>query len=257
MKPLAGVRALLVDLEGTVYESGRLVPGAAEALRALDARNIAYCFVTNTTSRPRSTIVRELAEMGLPVDPSRVFTAPLAAREYLLSRGLRRCHFLLRATLLEDFEGIEPVEESPDAVVIGDLGDAMSYSRLNRAFRFLLEGGELVTLARNRYWRAEEGLMLDVGAFAAALEFASGRKATLVGKPASVFYDAALASLGAAPLEAAVIGDDLESDVGGGQAAGMRGILVRTGKHRPEELEGSAIRPDAILDSISDLARLL
>ncbi len=254
---LAGVRALLVDLEGTVYQDRRLIRGAAEALAAAERRGIPHLFVTNTTGRPRSAIVRELGEMGLPVPAERVLTAPLAARALLERRGLARCDFLVAPRLLEDFPGIEADDAAPQAVVLGDLGEAFSYERLNRAFRHVLGGAELVTLARNRYWRAAEGFMLDVGAFAAALEYASGREAVLAGKPSPEFFRAALETVGAAPHEAAMIGDDLESDVGGGQAAGMRGVLVRTGKHRDGEAARSGVRPDATLDSLARLADLL
>src|SRR4029077_12125626 len=143
------------------------------------------------------------------------------------------------------------------AVLLGDLGEGMTFARLNPAFRLLLDGAELVTLARNRYWKNSGGFMLDIGAFAAALEYASGKKATLVGKPAPAFFANALASLGIAPSEAAVIGDDLESDVHGGQAAGMKGILVRTGKFRAGDLEGTHVRPDAVIDSLAELERAL
>ena len=246
-----------MDLEGTVFQGGRLIPGTAAALAALNTGGIPHAFVTNATSRPRSVLAGELSAMGLDIPPERIFTAPRAACAYLELRGFRRCHFLLRPALLEDFPGIQPVEESPDAIVLGDLGEGMSFARLNRAFRLLLAGAELVTLARNRYWRAEDGMVLDVGAFAAALEYASGKPATLVGKPAPAFFQAALTGLGVSPSEAAVIGDDLESDVGGAQAAGMRGILVRTGKFRPQELAASSIRPDAVLDSLAQLPSLL
>lgn len=255
--PLAGVRALLVDLEGTVYQDRRLIPGAAAALAEAETRGIAHLFVTNTTSRPRSVIARELEDMGLRVPPERVLTAPLAARALLERRGLTRCDLLVAPRLLEDFPGIVQDDDAPQAVVLGDLGDAFTYERLNRAFRHLLAGAELVTLARNRYWRAADGFMLDVGAFAAALEYASGHEAVLAGKPSAAFFRAALDALGVAPQEAAVIGDDLESDVGGGQSAGMRGVLVRTGKHRPDEAERSRVRPDATLGSLSELASLL
>ena len=257
MRPLSRVRALLVDLEGTVYQDKRLIPGAVEALAAAEARGIAHCFVTNTTSRPRSTVVRELAAMGFAVDPERVFTAPRAAHALLTRRGLSRCDFLVAPALLEDFPGIAQDAESPQAVVVGDMGDGLTYARLNRALRHLLSGAEFVTLARNRYWRAADGFMLDLGAVAAALEYASGRAAILAGKPDPAFFTAALESLGVAPEEAAVVGDDLESDVGGGQAAGMTGILVRTGKFRPEDAARSAIRPDATLDSLAHLSTLL
>jgi HAD superfamily hydrolase (TIGR01458 family) len=254
---LSGVRALLVDLEGTVYQDGRLIPGAAEALADAAARGIPHRFVTNTTSRPRSVIVRDLAAMGLVVDAEAIFTAPRAARAYLLGRGHRRCHLLARQTLLEDLEGIEPVEERADAVLVGDLGEGMTFARLNHAFRLLLDGAELVTLARNRYWRDRGGLVIDIGAFAAALEYASGKPATLVGKPAPAFFEAALASLGVQSSRAVVVGDDLESDVAGAQAAGMRGVLVRTGKFRQDDLARSPVEPDAVFDSLAGVGSLL
>ncbi len=255
--PLSGVRALLVDLEGTVYQDRRLIAGAAKALAVATSRGIPHRFVTNTTSRPRAVVIGELAAMGLEVDPDAVFTAPRAAAEHLRGRGISRCDLLVRPAVFEDFPGIVPDALAPQAVVLGDLGESLTFSRLNRAFRHLLGGAEFVALARNRYWKDHDGLVLDVGAFAAALEHASGRTATLVGKPAPEFFRAALDSLGVAASESAMIGDDLESDVGGAQAAGMRGVLVRTGKFRPEDLALSAIRPDAILDSLAQLPTLL
>jgi HAD superfamily hydrolase (TIGR01458 family) len=256
-RPLDGVRALLVDLEGTVYQNERLIPGAAEALGEAEARGVPHRFVTNTTSRPRAVIARQLADMGFPVDAERIFTAPRAARARLLREGVRRCDFLVRPALLEDFEGLVPDEASPEAVVLGDMGDHLTYARLNRALRHVMAGAELVTLARNRLWRGADGWMLDVGGIAAALEYASGRTASLVGKPSPEFFADALASIGAAPREAAVVGDDLESDVGGAQAAGVRGVLVRTGKHRAEDAARSRVRPDAVLGSLAELGTLL
>ncbi len=246
-------RALLLDLEGTVFQSGALIPGAGDALAEATRRGVAWRFVTNATSRPRSVILRELSEMGLDVESERLFTGPRAARRLLLERGWKRCHFLVRPGLLEDFDGIEPVDSAADAVVLGDLGAAMSYERLNRAFRLLLDGAALVTLARNRYWQAEDGLMLDAGPFCAALEHAAGKEAVLAGKPSRAFFEAALSSTGVWSSEAAVVGDDLESDVGGGQAAGMLGILVRTGKFREGDLARSAVRPDAVIPSVAAL----
>ncbi|HEY7114752.1 MAG TPA: TIGR01458 family HAD-type hydrolase [Thermoanaerobaculia bacterium] len=257
MTPLAGVRAVLFDLEGTLFESGRPVPGAAAALAELDRRGVSFRFVTNTTSRPRRVLAAELAGMGLPADPRRLFTAPDAGRELLLARGWTRAHLFVRPALREDFAGIAADDAAPDAVVLGDLGEETTYEGLNRAFRLLLSGARLVTLARNRYYRGPDGLRLDQGPFAAALEYASGREAILAGKPSPDFFAAALAPLGVPPSEAAVVGDDAESDVGGAQAAGMRGVLVRTGKFRESDLARSGAPPDAVIGSAADLPRLL
>src|SRR5262249_26600400 len=153
---------------------------------------IPHRFVTNTTSRPRSRVVRELAEMGFTVEADRIFTAPRAAHTHLARRGVERCDFLVVPAVLEDFPGIRADGDAPQAVVLGDLGDGLTYERLNRAFRSLLSGAEFLTLARNRYWKSAGGWMLDVGAVAAALEYAACRPATLVGKPAPEFFAAAL-----------------------------------------------------------------
>jgi HAD superfamily hydrolase (TIGR01458 family) len=255
--PLRGVRAVLFDLEGTLSEAGRPIPGAAAALAELDRRGIPYRFVTNTTSRPRRVLASELAAMGLPSDPRLLFTAPAAGRELLLARGWLRAHLLVRPALREDFAGIVPDDEAPDAVVLGDLGEETTFERLNRAFRMLLDGAALVTLARNRYYRAPDGLRLDQGPFAAALEYASGREAILAGKPSPEFFAAALAPLGVSASEAVVVGDDAESDVAGGRAAGMRGVLVRTGKFRESDLARPGVPPDAVIASAAELPRLL
>jgi HAD superfamily hydrolase (TIGR01458 family) len=248
------VRGLLVDLDGTLVERGQLVAGAVEALERRERRGVSHRFVTNTTSRPRAELVAELAAMGHRVDPESIFTAPLAARDYLVSRRLTRAMMLVQPALLEDFEGVELVADRPDAVVVGDLGEALTFAALDDAFRALVDGAELVALARNRYFMGRDGrLTLDVGPFVVALEYASGRAATLVGKPSAEFFRLALSALGVAAGEAAVVGDDLEGDVGGAQSAGMRGVLVRTGKFREDALAASPIRPDAVIASLAQI----
>src|SRR2546430_3112130 len=254
---LSDVKGFLIDLEGTVYEAGRAISGAPEALAGLERRGVPHVFVTNTTSRPRRALVAELAAMGIDVKPERIFTSPLAAREYLTKRGWLRCHLLVRPAVLEDLEGIQSDDASPEAVVVGDIGEEFSYERLNRAFRLLLGGAQLVTLARSRFYRAADGLVLDQGPFVAALEQASGKEAILVGEPAPTFYRAALTALGLPAAAVVVIGDDLEAEVAGAQAAGMRGILVRTGKFREDELTRSDACPDAILDSLKEIETIL
>jgi len=170
MPTLPDIRGLLVDLDGTLYQGDKAIPGAAEALAGMGRRGIPHCFVTNVTSRPLSAIVQQLTTMGLNVPAEQIFSAPRAAATLLLGRGYRRCHFLLRPTLLEDFPDIEATDDKPHAVVVGDLGDGFTFARLNAAFRFVLDGAALITLARNRFFRAADGLSLDVGPFVAALE---------------------------------------------------------------------------------------
>jgi ribonucleotide monophosphatase NagD (HAD superfamily) len=108
---------------------------------------------------------------------------------------------------------------------------------------------------RNLYWRTAEGLQLDGGAFVAALEAASGVAPVVCGKPSPAYFDAALGSMGVRAGRAAMVGDDVVNDVLGAQSAGLTGVLVRTGKFRPGDLERGS--PDELVDSIADVPALL
>jgi len=111
----------------------------------------------------------------------------------------------------------------------------------------------LLALGMTRYWRAVDGLRLDVGTYVAGLEYATGRSAVVVGKPATAFFSSALELLGCIAEEAVMVGDDIVGDVGGAQSAGLGGVLVRTGKFRPADLDRDDIKPDAVFASFADV----
>jgi HAD superfamily hydrolase (TIGR01458 family) len=247
----------LIDLDGTIIEGGKLIPGAAAALGVLIQKAIPFRIVTNTTSKPRSAIVSALSTLGIEVKPEQLITAPIIGRDYLVRESITRCFPLLKQTLLEDLGTIEFVESAPQAVLVGDTGEELTYTALNRAFRFLMDGAAFITLARNRYFRGADGLCLDVGSIVAALEYATQREAVLIGKPAREFFLLACQSMGVPSETTVMIGDDLEADVGGAKTAGCTGVLVRTGKFRPDQLEKVKIDPDLILDSLADLPALI
>jgi HAD superfamily hydrolase (TIGR01458 family) len=252
MESMSGIRGLVVDLDGTLYVGDEALPGAREALGKLRAAGVPMRFLTNTTSKPLRAIMAKLDAMDFGIDGAHVFTAPRVAARVLRGRGVRRAHFLLKDDVIEDMEGIESVEEGAEAVVVGDMAEGFTYERLNRAFRILLDGAEFYALAENRMFRGAHGLCLDVGAFVRALEYGTRREATLLGKPAPAFFEAVVSTLGLEPSGVASIGDDLEGDVGGGMDAGLKGVLVRTGKFREADLQVSGIKPDAVIDSFAD-----
>lgn len=195
--------------------------------------------------------------MGIPARPEEILSAPLAAARWLWDRGVRRAQLLLAEATFEEFSGLEIVDRAPEAVVVGDLGEAWTFPLLNQAFRNLMDGAELLAIQRNRYWHTDGGLSLDAGPFVAALEYGSGRTATLVGKPSPAFFAAAARELGLSPERIAVVGDDLESDAAGARAAGMVGVAVRTGKYRPQDEERAQRAADAVLDSIAEVPKWL
>ena len=202
-------RGVLVDIDGTLVQDGVAIDGAAGALAALRASGLAVRLTTNTTRKPRRVLVEELARQGFPIERNDIHTAPLAAADWLRRHGLERAALYLNTATFEDFEGITLDESAPQAVVIGDLADGWSYQVLNRAFRWVLEGAQLVAIQKNRYWRTAGELVLDAGPFVAALEYATGAEATLVGKPSAPFFEAAARSMGLGVEEVLVVGDGL------------------------------------------------
>jgi len=270
--------AFLLDLDGTLYSGGAPVPGAVAAVAALHERGIPFRFLTNTTSRSRAGIVRKLQSFGFAIAPSHIQTPVVVATALARAEGLTTIIPYLAAETFEDLGGFDLLggpggrgagghkagphsafpPSCPPAVLIGDLGAQWSFDLLQEAFEYLGAGARFLALSRDRYFRSAEGLTLDAGPFVAALEYATGREATVLGKPSPAYYAEALAAVGATGQaeRVAMVGDDLWSDVAGAQRAGCQGWLVRTGKFREEALRDSGIRPDRILDSIADLPRI-
>jgi HAD superfamily hydrolase (TIGR01458 family) len=249
------VEGLLIDLDGTLYTNDGPVEGAREALARLDRAGLAYRFVTNATHRPRRALASHLRTLGFEVEEARIFTPATAVAGRLRSDGLG-CFPLVEGSLLEDLEGVRITDESPDCVLVGNLGEGFTYGRLDAAFRHLMAGAELLALSTNRYWQRAGGEpSLDAGPFVAALEYASGRRATGVGKPERAFFELALRHLGLPPDAVAMVGDDPEGDIVGAGAAGLRTVLVETGRHRPGS--ETPARPDLVLRSLAQLPEAL
>jgi HAD superfamily hydrolase (TIGR01458 family) len=250
-----GTYGVLLDIDGVLYVGDDAIPGAHEALSALRQQSSGVRLVTNTTSRSRAAVLAHLLELGFDVQLGELLTPAAMAVRYCREREYESVALLVSDALLEDLEPFTASSQEPvQAVILGDLGDGFTAEVLNGAFRLLMDGAELVALQHNRYWRRADGLALDVGAYAAALEYASGHEAVVVGKPAQEFFHSAMADMG---LELGImVGDDVEADVGGAMAAGMPGILVRTGKYRQDALT-ARVTPTAIVDSIKDVPGLL
>jgi HAD superfamily hydrolase (TIGR01458 family) len=250
-------QAVLLDLDGVLYVEDEPVPGAREAVAALRAAGLALRFVTNTTSKPRRLILERLARLGFDAADDELSTPSALAVRRCRERGRTRALLLVRDDVKEDFAGLDEAGADADVVIVGDLGEDFGYAVLNRAFARLMDGADLIALQKNRYWMRPDGLALDVGPFVAALEYAARREAYVVGKPSAGFFATILAGLGIGPEDAVMVGDDVETDVGGALGAGLAGILVRTGKFRADALAAAGVEPTAVIDSIADVPALV
>jgi HAD superfamily hydrolase (TIGR01458 family) len=248
--------AILLDVDGVLHVSGTPIAGAAHAVRRLRDDGHRIRFVTNSTTRSRAQLAEQMREMGIELADDELQTTGSVAARALAGR---RVLALTMPGLLDDLDGLQLVGMNVEAVLIGgadegeETGRVFSYLNLNRAVHELDAGAELYCLHKNRWWQTTDGARLDTGAFVAGLEYAADIEATVLGKPSTAYFAAALEALDAEPGLAWMVGDDLEGDCIGAQKHGMRTILVRTGKFRPDEVERSGVQPDGIISSIAQL----
>jgi HAD superfamily hydrolase (TIGR01458 family) len=253
------VDGLLLDIDGVLTVSWSPLDGAVQTIRWLRDREVNFRLVTNSSSKSRREIAALLADAGMPIPEERILTAVTSAARYLAqSHSGAPCLILNEGDTGEDLKGIRLADAlSADVVLLGGAGPSIGYRELNEVFRLALDDVPVVALHRNARYQTAEGPALDMGAFIVGIEAATGTEIPVVGKPAPAFFDSALADLGTEAGNAIMVGDDIGSDVLGAQEAGITGVLVRTGKFRPSDLEGPGPAPDHVIDGIGALPALL
>ncbi len=251
-------KLIMLDLDGTLYVGNQPIPGAIDCIQKLRERGISLRFLTNTTTKSQDELVAQLRVMGFTLEEDELISAPVGAKLELLSlqQQLRRpvrIWPVVADSIKLDFSEFCWDEKKPDYVVLGDIGDAWDLSLINRLFNAMHGGAELIALHKNRFWQTEDGLKADIGFFVAGLEYVSSKNARVMGKPNRDFYQRVLDSALVNAEDALMVGDDIDSDVGGAQLIGIKGCLVETGKFRRVYFEQSAVAPDHVIPSIANL----
>jgi HAD superfamily hydrolase (TIGR01458 family) len=247
---------ILLDVDGVLHVSGTPIAGAPEAVAQLRENGHRLRFVTNNTTHSRRRLADQIRGFGIELADEELQTTAAAAAHALDGK---RVLALTMPDIVEDLNGVDLVGEGADAVLIGgadesyETNQVFSYMNLARAFAELQAGAELYCLHKNRWWQTARGPLLDSGAFVAGLEYAADTDAVVLGKPSPAYFQAALDALDADPELTWMVGDDIEADIAGAHAYGLRTVLVRTGKFRPDAVEDSRIRPDGIITSIAAL----
>jgi len=245
------IKGVLFDLDGVFHVGEDLIDGGNKTLAWLRDHEIGYRFVTNNTTLARSALVAKLQHLGLEISENELLSANYAGVLQLQKMGFERCRLILEAAAQADYPS--SVDKRPQAIVIGDIGNAWDYDLLNELMTQILDGAEIIALHKGRYFQTAAGLQLDSGAFVAALEHATGKKAYVVGKPNPIFFEMGSALLDATPDELLMVGDDLINDIEGAQTVGYHAVLVQTGKYRKALVEQSKIIPDGIIESVAKL----
>jgi HAD superfamily hydrolase (TIGR01458 family) len=251
------IKGILFDLDGVLYVGNTPIEGAIEAVKKLRDDGLICRFATNTSTLSLDSLQKKMNAMGFDVAKKEIFSAPQAVMQYLRAQKNPVCRLLLADDVKQDFAEFTQSDLDPEFIVVGDIGDAWTYPLLNDVFNALMRGAKLIAIHKNRFWQTKQGLQMDIGAFIDGLEYASAKQAMVIGKPAKDFFHIAIDDMKLNPENVLMVGDDVDVDIGGAQHAGLKAVLVRTGKFRQNYVEASPIVPDAIIDSIADLPKLL
>ena len=257
MNEITNVKGLLVDLEGVLYSDNNLIPGSLEVIKELKKNSLKLRFLTNTTTAPRKLIFNKLQDFGFHIEEEEIFTPIIATKNYLRDNRVKRIALITNIEIIEEFNDYEITQKNPEAVIMGDIYKNFKWDILDRIFKLVyLQNAALIALHQNKYCIRDGEVSLDLGPFVKAIEYSSGKKSILMGKPEKNFFDLAVKDLNINNENILLIGDDISSDIEGSINANLKAIQVKTGKFQEKDLKYPT-QPNYRLNTITELPTLL
>ncbi len=249
----------MIDMDGTVYKGGELIPGATDFIADLKARGIPFVFLTNNSSHSRSYYYDKLIRMGFDVSMENVLTSNIATMRFVLSeRPGKRVYVVGSEDVADEVRkaGVDVVEEDPDIVYL-TFDRSITYDKINKAYKALMKGAELIATHPDDVCPTETDYDIDIGPFIRMFEEMCQTKAVIIGKPNRLMLEMAALEMGIDPSGTVMVGDRLYTDMRMGIDAGISTILVLSGETSRADLEASDIEPTYVLDSVSDISSIL
>jgi 4-nitrophenyl phosphatase len=257
--------AVLLDLDGTVYNEEYGLPGAVDFIKRLQQTGKKYACITNSTTSPQQLSAR-LSRMGARVDAEHIYTAAAATCDYVMERfggddGTKKPRvFNLTTDGVHDMldgkvQWVQRADKPCDVVICGVPLNVYATEERQRMALVLLrtQGAALIGICADRVYPSPRGLEFGVGATTAMFAYAANVTPTFCGKPERIFFIELCRRLSVRPEQCVLIGDNLESDVAGGKSVGMTVILTLSGIARREELDNATVRPDAVIQNLTEL----
>ena len=257
MNKIPKIKALLIDLEGVLYSDNELIPGSINVIKEFRKNNLKLRFLTNTTTIPRKLIFNKLQDLGFDIEEEEIFTPITATKNYLNDNRIKKIALFTSIEIIEEFNEYEITQKNPEVVIMGDIYKNFKWEILDSIFKLVyLENSALVALHQNKYCMRDGKISLDLGPFVKAVEYSSGKKSILMGKPEKNFFDLAVKDLDIIKDNILMIGDDITSDIEGSINANLNAIQVKTGKFQEKDLKYPT-QPHYRIESINNLPTLL
>ena len=261
MLDLANIRAVLLDMDGVLHRGRMLLPGATELVATMDELGLRYACLTNNSTQTPAVFAQKLAAQGIQIAANHIITSSTATAQLLRERlpAGTRLYAIgmdgLQDSLFADGYFVAATNEVAAVVVGLDLG--VNYEKLRVATLALRAGATFIATNGDRTFPAPEGLIPGAGAIIAALIAASDQTPTFVGKPEPAMFHAALHLLDVNAAETLMVGDRLDTDIGGAQGVGIATAFVETGVNTRVEAEAWPPPPDLILPNLAAFLDLL
>lgn len=266
-------KGVLLDVYGVLEFKGQPCEGAVDFIETLNARNIPYRLLTNSTLQSRRSMAEKMQKLGFPVNAGHLVTASSATASWLLERQAKRCRVIIDGKGLEEFaalpegclmEGLVPgkvlsEDATPEYIVLGDAREGFTFANINVLYRQLMAGATLVMMIPNVTSVEKTGPEITVGGYGAMLELASGKPAVRIGKPAPIMFEIALRELGCAAHEVLMVGDNAHVDTAGAKGVGMASALVRSGEFDEPRADkvSTNMQPEFLLNRVNEVLALL
>ncbi|MBW2732676.1 MAG: HAD-IIA family hydrolase [Deltaproteobacteria bacterium] len=254
--PLQRIEGLLLDLDGTLYVSGALLPRTLEFIETLSARKLPFLCLTNNSSASGADYVTKLRRLGIEVREDQVLTSGQATLHYLLEQTSYRSAYVVGTPALrEEFSkgGMCLEEDNPDCLVVG-YDTTLDYEKLCVATRLCFANKPYYATHPDLTCITDRGLLPDIAATIASLEAVTGRLPQILGKPERAMVDAAARRLGLAAENLAMVGDQLDTDITMACRHGLLGVLVLSGETSGDRLLASDVEPDLVVTDVGELA---
>ena len=273
MESFTNIRALIIDMDGVLWHGDQPMPGLAEFFQTLRDQQIRFILATNNASLTQGQYVSKLAQMGVQVNPDEILTSSMATALYLCKHNipaetrvfvigedgatlpLIECGFTITG-LYELNDDKENPNKGADIVVCGK-DKNLTWDKLATATLNIRAGAKFIGTNADTTLPTERGLTHGNGAILAAIEAATGIKATIIGKPEPIIYQQALALLNVDPAQTVAIGDRLETDILGAVNTGIRSLMVLSGVSCEEDFKTTDYRPTWVMQDIQAVTQAL
>ncbi|WP_181349531.1 TIGR01457 family HAD-type hydrolase [Thalassobacillus sp. CUG 92003] len=247
-------KAMLIDLDGTMYRGTEAVEGAKEFIEYLRASHIPFLFVTNNSSKTPAQVAGKLRDLNISAHDSEIFTSSMATAKHIRDEHPGARVYAIGETGLYEAlsnEGLTLTEDAPDIVVTG-IDRQMTYDKFAKACVMIRKGAMFLSTNGDTSIPTDQGMLPGNGAFNAVISVSTGVTPQIIGKPESMIIDQALDVLNCPKDDVLLVGDNYHTDILAGINAGIDTLMVLTGVTQFNHLSDGRVQPTYVMNNLSE-----